>query len=281
MAEENFGEDPALVAAMGVAATTGLHGGNTGGASSYLPNSAIVSEAKHAAAYGFGGRDGSPADLSPRTLHDVYLRPWREYVAAGGRGAMMSHNSINGLLTTYHVVPCTTAYNYSCMCIMIIVADIPAHMNSELMQFLRQSGGPASAGMLIASDECDVANLQSFQSGSRGFGLAANLSHAGALAMSAGLDQEFCFNGDNANLAAFVGAENLVRTGMIKQSVLDRAAANVLRAKFVSPPSVFFIDHGCTHSHAMLSRRRRGFSRSHTSTSAPQLESLTRRRTES
>eukprot|EP01050_Picozoa_sp_SAG11_P034545 SAG11_NODE_12253_length_713_cov_1.008143_2_plen_84_part_00 len=27
------------------------------------------------------------ADLSPRTLHDVYLRPWREYKQAGGRGA--------------------------------------------------------------------------------------------------------------------------------------------------------------------------------------------------
>jgi beta-glucosidase len=212
--EENFGEDPALVAAMGVAAVTGLHGGNTAGASSYLPRGAIVSEAKHAAAYGFGGRDGAPADLSPRTLHDVYFRPWKEYVAAGGRGAMMSHNSIN---------------------------DVPAHMNAELMGFLRRSGGEASAGMLIASDECDVANLEAVQDGARGFGMAANISHAGALAMTAGLDQEFCYNGANANLAAFVDAENLVHTGMIEQSVLDRAAANVLRAKFVSPLPWFYM----------------------------------------
>ena len=37
-------------------------------------------------------------------------------VAAGGRGAMMSHNSIN---------------------------DIPAHANAELMNFMRNAGGDA------------------------------------------------------------------------------------------------------------------------------------------
>lgn len=207
--EENFGEDPALVSALGVAAVTGLHGDNMEGASSYLPTGAIVSEAKHAAAYGFAGRDGGPADLSQRTLHDVYFRPWKEYVAAGGRGAMMSHNSIN---------------------------DIPAHANAELMNFMRSAGGDASAGMLIASDECDVANLMNTvdKGRVRGFGIAANLSHAGALSMTAGLDQEFCFNGNNADLSAFLGSDKLVDSGQISQSVLDRAASNVLRAKFAA-----------------------------------------------
>ena len=69
--EENFGEDPTLVATLGVAAVTGLHGGSIEGPSSYLPPGAIVSEAKHAAAYGFGGKDGAAADLSLRTLHDM------------------------------------------------------------------------------------------------------------------------------------------------------------------------------------------------------------------
>jgi beta-glucosidase len=73
--EENFGEDPALVAAMGIAAVQGLQGGSTGGPSEYLPKGSIISEAKHAAAYGYGGKDGAAADLSPRTLHDIYLRP--------------------------------------------------------------------------------------------------------------------------------------------------------------------------------------------------------------
>jgi beta-glucosidase len=108
--EENFGEDPCLVASMGVAAVHGLHQGNTEGPTGYLPPHAIASEAKHAAAYGFGGKDGAAADLSTRTLHDVYLRPWREYAAAGGRGAMLSHNAIN---------------------------DVPAHANQELMDYIR------------------------------------------------------------------------------------------------------------------------------------------------
>jgi beta-glucosidase len=89
--EENFSEDPALVAAMGVAAVKGLHGGNVDGPSSYLPPGTIVSEAKHAAAYGYGGKDGAGADISERTLYDVYLRPWRDYARNGGRGAMMSY----------------------------------------------------------------------------------------------------------------------------------------------------------------------------------------------
>ena len=114
------------------------------------------------------------------------------------------------------------------------INDVPAHANAELMSFLRRSAGDASAGMLIASDECDVANLQAFDGGRRGFGIAANLSHAGALSMTAGLDQEFCFHGDNAEISAFVGAAKIVESGMISQAALDRAASNVLRSKFAA-----------------------------------------------
>ena len=86
---------------------------------------------------GFGGKDGMAADLSPRTLHDIYLRPWREYKEAGGRGAMLSHNSIN---------------------------DVPAHADPELMSLLRRWAPPAgvnSSGMLLASDMCDIGLLAS------------------------------------------------------------------------------------------------------------------------
>ena len=59
---------------MGVAAVRGLHGGNMQGPTAYLAEGTIVSEAKHAAAYAFGGKDGMATDVSERTLHDVYLR---------------------------------------------------------------------------------------------------------------------------------------------------------------------------------------------------------------
>ena len=139
---------------MGVAAVTGLHGGNTNGPSSYLPPFAIVSEAKHAAAYAFGGKDGAGTDISERTLHDVYLRPWRAYAAAGGRGAMLAHNAINGS---------------------------PCHSNAELMTWMRAQGN--MSGAFFASDMCDVGLLRSFR-------VADTLENAGILSMSTGLDQE-------------------------------------------------------------------------------------------
>ena len=94
---QNFGEDPAHVSAFAVAAVTGLQGGSAK-PSTYLPdNDHIVCEAKHCCAYGAGGRDGNSADISPKTLHDVYLRPWDAFVEAGGRGMMLSHNELNGI----------------------------------------------------------------------------------------------------------------------------------------------------------------------------------------
>jgi beta-glucosidase len=56
----------------------------------------VVCEAKHCCAYGAGGRDGQSADISTKTLHDVYLRSWDAFVGAGGRGMMMSHNEVPG-----------------------------------------------------------------------------------------------------------------------------------------------------------------------------------------
>ena len=80
--------------------------------------------AQHAAAYSFGGKDGAGADLSERTLYDVYLRPWRDYARAG-----LAHNMIN---------------------------DVPCHASKTLMDQLRVWGH----GMFMASDFCDVGLLR-------------------------------------------------------------------------------------------------------------------------
>lgn len=105
--EEAFGEDPQLIAIMGVAAVTGLSGpGAAGAASTYIaePTKKIATEAKHFAAYSYGGRDGSmPADISELTLYDVYLKPWYKYAQAGGRGIMAAHNTVR--CDTGHVLP--------------------------------------------------------------------------------------------------------------------------------------------------------------------------------
>lgn len=163
-----------------------------------------MSEAKHAAAYGVGGKDGAAADLSTRTLHDIYYRPWREYGAAGGRGAMLSHNSIN---------------------------DVPAHASAELMGRLR--GWAKSDGMLLASDMCDVGLLWTRPGSHGGFNVAADLGDAAQLSMTAGMDQELCWPDDGRG-QAFPLAASLVADGRLSQEALDRAAANVLTSKFAA-----------------------------------------------
>ena len=195
--EENFSEEPTLTGAFGAAAVIGLHAGEMGGPSTYLPPFAIVSEAKHAAAYAHGGKDGAPADVSERTLHDVYLRPWREYAAAGGRGAMLAHNAIN---------------------------QVPCHASVDLMSWLRAQGN--LSGALFASDMCDVGLLRTFR-------VAQDLTGAAALSMGAGLDQELC-NPTDGRGQAFPLIPQAIASGTLPASALDRAVGNILRAKFAA-----------------------------------------------
>ena len=154
--------------------------------------------------YGFGGKDGAAADISQRTLHDVYLRPWREFFEAGGRGAMLAHNAIN---------------------------DVPSHSSAELMGLLRQYG--PSPGVLLASDMCDVGLLAHPNDKSAGFGMAASLEDAGALSMTAGMDQELC-NPVDSRGQSFTRITEAISHGKMAAAALDRAASNVLRAKFAS-----------------------------------------------
>lgn len=96
--EEAYGEDPHLVATMGVAVATALQGGAEGPHEYVASNASISCEAKHALAYGFGGRDWYGVDLSNRTLFDIYAKPWHRAIRdAGLRGLMVAHNEVNGL----------------------------------------------------------------------------------------------------------------------------------------------------------------------------------------
>ena len=151
-------QDPVLISRMGEAAVTGLAGkGGPNGASTYLPDPTIhiATEAKHYAAYGFGGRDGGmPAEISDNTLYDVYLKPWYKYAQAGGRAIMASHNEVNGM---------------------------PMHANAELNRALRVVFGFGDG--LCASDAGDV-------SGVAGYKVAKDQLHAGAMALNAGTDQD-------------------------------------------------------------------------------------------
>jgi beta-glucosidase len=193
--EENFGGDPALVAALGAAFADGHHAGERGGPASYLPADGLVTEAKHYAAYGFDGRDGGNADISDDVLFDVYLRPWRDFAAAGGRGVMVSHNAVQ---------------------------SVPNHMSARLLTGVLRGQFGLAAGFLM-SDEGDVRALTDFS-------LVTDERAAAAAAVTAGVDIDL----SDAPTAYAAHLADLVVSGAVPAAALDRAAAAVLRAKFAA-----------------------------------------------
>ena len=93
---EGAGEDPYLGARMAVAQVNGYQGGNT------LRPGSLMATAKHFGAYGaaIGGRDYNTADISERTLQEVYLPPFFAAARAGAGSFMAAFNDISGVPTT-------------------------------------------------------------------------------------------------------------------------------------------------------------------------------------
>jgi beta-xylosidase len=90
--EETFGEDPHLVARMGVAFVHGLQGDD--------PRSGVVATAKHFVGYGAseGARNWAPAQIPARELRDVYLHPFEAAVRVGRvRSVMNAYNELDGV----------------------------------------------------------------------------------------------------------------------------------------------------------------------------------------
>jgi len=91
--EETYGEDPYLVARMGVAFVRGLQGDDglaTG----------VIATAKHFVGYGAseGGLNWAPPHIGPRELREVYLHPFEAVVRAGGvRSVMHAYNELDGV----------------------------------------------------------------------------------------------------------------------------------------------------------------------------------------
>lgn len=90
--EETSGEDPYLVASMGVASIRGLQaGGNEDG---------VIATAKHFAGHGApeGGMNSAPPHFGPRELREVYLTPFEAAVrVADVRSFMHAYHEIDGV----------------------------------------------------------------------------------------------------------------------------------------------------------------------------------------
>ena len=90
--EETYGEDPLLVAAMGLAFVRGLQGDDL--------SCGVVATAKHFVGYGAsdGGLNWAPARLPERELRDVYMRPFEAAVREGGLASVMNgYHELDGV----------------------------------------------------------------------------------------------------------------------------------------------------------------------------------------
>ncbi|MEN6618829.1 MAG: glycoside hydrolase family 3 N-terminal domain-containing protein [Rikenellaceae bacterium] len=89
---ETFGEDPYLVSLMGAQTVKGYQG-------QLNSKEDVLACIKHfvAGSQPINGTNGSPTDISERTLREVFFPPFKNGVDAGVLSIMMSHNELNGI----------------------------------------------------------------------------------------------------------------------------------------------------------------------------------------
>lgn len=145
---EGAGEDPYLGSVLAAARVRGFQGKQLGNGDT------LLATAKHFVAYGAaeGGRDYNIADISERTLREVYLPPFKAAVDAGAQSVMASFNEVGG---------------------------VPMHANGDLINdVLRKEWGWDG---LLVSDYTGVEELIKH-------GVAGNRTDAGVLGLRAGVD---------------------------------------------------------------------------------------------
>ncbi len=146
---ETFGEDPLLVAELGVAMVQGYQGRDFSG------EHEVLACAKHLVAGGVpnNGLNGAPSELSERTLEELYHPPFERSVAAGVFTLMPAHNE---------------------------VAGVPCHADERLLTYrLREQWG---FGGFVVSDWLDIERLRSVHF------IAETRAEADRLAVLAGID---------------------------------------------------------------------------------------------
>jgi beta-glucosidase len=146
---ESPGEDPWLCAQVAAAKVRGFQG-----MGSAFAHDRLAATAKHLAAYGasIAGRDYAAVDISERSLHEVYLAPFKTAVDAGVAAIMPA---------------------------FVSVAGVPMTSNRRLLRDLVR--GQWGFDGVIVSDYLAVAELVTH-------GVAADMAEAAALALSAGVD---------------------------------------------------------------------------------------------
>lgn len=146
---EGAGEDPYLGSAMAVAQVRGFQGGDL------ADPGTVLATAKHYVAYGAAeaGRDYNTVDISERTLHEVYLPPFRAAVAAGVASVMPAFNEISGIPMHAHGPLINGLLREHWDWDGVVVSDY-----TGVMELLRHgvAATPAEAGILALRSGVDI-----------------------------------------------------------------------------------------------------------------------------
>jgi beta-glucosidase len=192
--EETFGEDPYLVARMGVAAVRGFQGDAT-----FRDKKRVMATLKHFAAHGQpeSGINCAPVDVSLRVLREVFLSTFKTALHEGGAVSVMaSYNEIDG---------------------------VPSHASRWLLRdVLRNEWGFTG---FIVSDYYAIWELSN-RPETHGHRVAHDKKEAAVLAVRAGVNIEL------PEPDCYLHLVDLVREGMLQESELDDLVAPMLLWKF-------------------------------------------------
>lgn len=191
---EGAGEDPYLGSVMAAAQVRGYQGGD------YSRGSRIAACAKHWAAYGAAeaGRDYNTAEVSERTLRDVYFPPFKTAAEAGAATFMSAFADLNGT---------------------------PGTANSWLIRDVLK--GEWGFDGFVVSDYTSVAELINH-------GIAADGAGAARAAIAAGVDMEMVSRLYAGNAAALL-AKGLIAPAQLDEAV-RRVLRIKLRAGLFEDP---------------------------------------------
>jgi len=192
--EETYGEDPFLVSRLGIAAVRGFQGDAT-----FRDKKHVIATLKHFVGHAQpeSGMNCAPADVSMRTLREVFLFTFKEALSKGGAiSVMASYNEVDG---------------------------IPSHANKWLLRdLLRKEWGFKG---YVVSDYYAIWEL-GYRPDTHGHFVAKDKKEAAALAVKAGVNIEL------PDPDCYLHLAELVREGTLREPELDELIAPMLHWKF-------------------------------------------------
>lgn len=194
--EECYGEDPYLVARMGVAFVEGMQGKAEYTRVHGIAPGKLMCTAKHFAGYSMpaGGINLAPSSLGEREMRTLHLYPFEKVVKEANVCAVMpSYNEVDGM---------------------------PVHSNRWLLTDVLR--GEWGFGGYIFTDYGGLSQLHNFHH------VAADASEAAVMGINAGVDLEA------ARPDAYARLSDLVKAGKVKEEQIDAAVRRILRAKFMA-----------------------------------------------